>query len=172
MPLLEVWERRWSPFRLLDEIRRDFEELEARLFGDLFEPVEREERARDGRRRGRSRPLSRAALGATDVYEKDGQLVIETELPGVRKEDVSVKVRDGHLIITAEAKRTEEVEEENYYYMGRHYGRIQRVFPLPEEAVDDPKKIEAHFENGVLRVTVPLKESVRKREETIEIQVR
>ena len=171
MARIELRER-WSPFRLLEEIRRDFEELEERLFGDWFGfEFEREGRERGGHRR-RARPLSRAALGATDIYEKDGKLVFETELPGVRKEDISVKVRDGHLIVTAEAKRTEEIEEEDYYYMGRHYGRIQRAFQLPEEAVDDPKKIEAHFENGVLRVTVPLKESAKKREETIEIQVR
>ncbi len=172
MAWIELRER-WSPFRLLEEIRRDFEELEERLFGDWFGfEFEREGRERNGRRRARVRPMFRTALGATDIYEKDGKLVFETELPGVRKEDISVKVRDGHLIITAEAKRTEEIEEEDYYYMGRHYGRIQRAFQLPEEAVDDPRKIEAHFENGVLRVMVPLKESAKKREETIEIQVR
>jgi len=172
MALIELRER-WSPFRLLEEIRRDFEELEERLFGDWFD-FERQERGREGgrRRRGWIRPLTRATLGATDIYEKDGKLVLETELPGVRREDLSVKVRDGHLIITAQAKRTEEIEEEDYYYMGRHYGRIQRAFQLPEEAIDDPKRIEAHFENGVLRVTVPLKESAKKRGETLEIQVR
>lgn len=166
MAMLELRDR-WSPFRLLEEIRRDFEELEDRLFGPWFGfgPDEGD------RERSVVRPLARASLGATDIYEKDGKLIFETELPGVSKDDVSVRVQDGRLVITAEVKRAEEIDEEDYYYMGRRYGRIQRVFQLPEEAAQNAKKIEAHFENGVLKVAVPLKKSLRK-PETIEIQVK
>ena len=166
MAMLELRDR-WSPFRLLEEIRRDFEELEDRLFGPWFGLG-----LGDGdRERSVVRPLARTSLGATDIYEKDGKLIFETELPGVQKEDVSVRVQDGRLVISAEVKRTEEIDEEDYYYMGRRYGRIQRVFQLPEEAAQNAKKIEAHFENGVLKVAVPLKKSLRK-PETIEIKVK
>ncbi len=166
MAMLEVRDR-WSPFRLLEEIRRDFEELEDRLFGPWLSAGNGGDRERLA-----VRPVGRfSSWGATDIYEKDGMLVFETELPGVRKDDVSVRVQDGRLVITAEIKRTEEVDEEDYYYMGRRYGRVQRVFQLPEEAASNAKKIEAHFENGVLRVAVPLKKSLRK-PETIEIKVK
>ncbi|GEM_PF-362372 len=166
MAMLELRDR-WSPFRLLEEIRRDFEELEDRLFGPWFGVS-----AGNGdRERATVRPVGRLSWGATDIYEKDGKLVFETELPGVTKDDVSVRVQDGRLVITAEVKRTEEVDEEDYYYMGRRYGRIQRVFQLPEEAAQNAKKIEAHFENGILKVEVPLKKSLRK-PETIEIKVK
>jgi HSP20 family protein len=167
MALIELRER-LTPFRLLEEIRRDFEELEERLFGSDLLGNGREEQS--GRRRT-SRPLLRASWGATDIYEQDGKLIYETEMPGVRKEDVSVRMQDGRLIITGEVKRTEEIEEEDYYYTGRHYGRVQRVFALPEEAVEDPKRIEARLENGVLRVVVPLKRSLREAE-AIEIKVK
>lgn len=166
MAMLELRDR-WSPFRLLEEIRRDFEELEDRLFGPWFGfGLNNGDRERTA-----VRPVGRLSWGATDIYEKDGKLVFETELPGVTKDDVSVRVQDGRLVITAEVKRTEEIDEQDYYYMGRRYGRVQRVFQLPEEAAQNAKKIEAHFENGILKVEVPLKKSLRK-PETIEIKVK
>lgn len=109
-------------------------------------------------------------FGRTDVYEKDGKLFYETELPGVKKEDVDIKVEDGRLTISGEVKRDERIERENYFRIGRHYGKFQRVFPLPEQA-DDAKKIKASFEDGILRVTVPLRESLKEKEKPIEIKV-
>lgn len=111
------------------------------------------------------------SLGRTDIYEdkKRGALVYEAELPGVRKEDIDLRVEDDRLIVSGEVKRDERIEEESYYRIGRRYGRFQRVFPLPE-GVDDPKGIQAKFENGILRITVPLKESL-KREKAVEIKV-
>lgn len=96
------------------------------------------------------------SFGRSDIYIKDKTLVIETELPGARKEDVQVRVEDDRLVISGEVKRSEEVREDNYIRMGRTYGAFRRVFPLPEE-VEDKKKIKAKFENGVLRVEIPLK---------------
>jgi len=109
-------------------------------------------------------------FGRTDIYEKDGKLVYETELPGVKKDDIEIKVEDGRLIISGEVKRDERIERENYFRIGRHYGKFQRCFPLPEQ-IEDPKKIKATFEDGILRVTVPLRESLKKKEKTIEIKV-
>jgi HSP20 family protein len=109
-------------------------------------------------------------FGRTDVYEKDGKLFYETELPGVKREDVEIKVEDGRLTISGEVKRDERIERENYFRIGRHYGKFQRVFPLPEQA-EDAKKIKASFEDGILRVTVPLRESLKEKERPIEIKV-
>ncbi len=109
-------------------------------------------------------------FGRTDIYEKDGKLVYETELPGVKKGDIEIKVEDGRLVISGEVKRDERIERENYFRIGRHYGKFQRCFPLPEQA-DDPKKIKASFEDGILRVTVPLRESLKEKEKPIEIKV-
>lgn len=109
-------------------------------------------------------------FGRTDIYEKDGKLVYETELPGVKKNEIEIKVEDGRLVISGEVKRDERIERENYFRIGRHYGKFQRCFPLPEQA-DDPKKIKASFEDGILRVTVPLRESLKEKEKPIEIKV-
>jgi len=110
------------------------------------------------------------AFGRTDIYEKDGKLVYETELPGVKKDEIEIKVEDGRLVISGEVKRDERIEREHYFRIGRRYGKFQRCFPLPEQA-DDPKKIKASFEDGILRVTVPLRESLKEKEKPIEIKV-
>lgn len=92
----------------------------------------------------------------TDIYLKDRTLIIEMELPGVRKEDIRVRIEGDRLIVSGEVHRAEEVREEDYIRMGRRYGAFRRVFPLPEE-VEDPTKVKARFENGVLRIEVPLR---------------
>lgn len=147
--LPELWH---EPFRLSTRLSRLMDEL----FGDLergFFDV----------------PFTLEAFGRTDIYEKGNALHYDTELPGLKREDIDIKVEDGRLIIRGETKRDERIEEENYLRMGRRYGKFQRVFPLPEE-IEDPKKIKAKFEDGVLKVTVPLKQSLKK-EKAIEIEV-
>lgn len=110
------------------------------------------------------------AFGRSDIYEKDNNLVIETELPGVKKEDVTIKVEDDTLYIAGEMKRNEEIKEENYFRMGRRYGNFQRTFPLPAD-IADKKKIKARFENGILKVMIPLRESIKEKEKPVEIKV-
>ena len=109
------------------------------------------------------------AFGRSDIYEKDNSLVIETELPGTKKEDVSIKVEDDTLCISGEMKRNEEVKKENYFRMGRRYGSFQRMFPLPAD-IADKKEIKARFEDGILKVMIPLKESIVEKEQPIEIK--
>jgi HSP20 family protein len=110
------------------------------------------------------------SFGRTDVYEKDKELVFETELPGVRKDDVQVRVEDDQLVITGEVKRKEEVERDQYFRIGRRYGRFQRSFPLPADLIDK-SKVAARFEDGILRVSAPLRESIKEREKAVEVKV-
>jgi HSP20 family protein len=73
-------------------------------------------------------------------------------------------------VICGETKRSEEVKEENYFRIGRQYGRFQRSFPLPQESID-AKGIKAAFKDGILKVTVPLKESIKGKEKPIEVEI-
>ena len=111
-----------------------------------------------------------SGFGRSDIYEKDNNLVIETELPGAKKEDISIKVKDDTLYISGEMKRNEEVKKDNYFRIGRRYGSFQRSFPLPSD-IAEKKEIKASFEDGILKVTVPLKESIKEKEQPIEIKV-
>lgn len=91
-----------------------------------------------------------------DVYEKNGELVLKFELPGVDKEHVEVVRENDHLIVRAETAKEEDVQEDGYYRRERFQGRFERAIPLPTEVKDE--EIKAKFENGILEVRAPKRE--------------
>lgn len=110
-------------------------------------------------------------VSGTNVYEADGNLVFETELPGLTRDNVKVKVEDGTLFISGDIQKDENIKNEQYLSMGRRYGTFERRFALPEGIeVDNPKKINATLENGILKVSLPLKQSLQP--QTFEIEVK
>ncbi|MBS3736475.1 MAG: Hsp20/alpha crystallin family protein [Candidatus Bipolaricaulota bacterium] len=108
-------------------------------------------------------------LGNTDIYEKDGKLHYELELPGLTKDQISIQARDDQLVVTGEVEQQQEGNEVDYLSRGRRYGRFRRTLPLPEE-VEDPDKLSARFENGVLKITAELSESLGE-EEAIDVEI-
>ena len=103
-----------------------------------------------------------------DIYEKGGDYHIEMDIPGFNKEEISVETKDGYLTIKAEKKNeeTEEDNDKNYIRRERTYGKYERSFYLGDL---DEDKIDAKFENGMLKITVPKKEEVDTKK-VIEIQ--
>jgi HSP20 family protein len=102
-----------------------------------------------------------------DVYEKDGDLMVKAELPGVKKEDIQVSMDDGDLVIKGERKVESEVKEENYYRMERTYGSFMRRLPMPEQAEAD--KIQAKYADGVLEVRIPKVAQAKPEPQTIKV---
>lgn len=92
-----------------------------------------------------------------DIYEKGGDYHIEMDIPGFNKDEISVETNDGYLKITAEkkAENNEQDEEKNYIRRERAYGKYERSFYLGDL---DEDKIDASFENGMLKIVVPKKE--------------
>ena len=90
---------------------------------------------------------------AMDVYETPEKLVVEVAVPGIRPEDVDVKIDGQLLAITAEFKTAEEKKEKEYHRRELRYGKFERSFTLPERYLAG--KAEAIFENGMLTVTIP-----------------
>jgi HSP20 family protein len=88
-----------------------------------------------------------------DVYQKDDQLVIKADLPGLRKDEVSVEIADDGVTIQGERKIERQEDREGYFRSERSYGNFCRVIPLPEGAMTDQAK--ATFHDGVLEVTLP-----------------
>jgi HSP20 family protein len=89
-----------------------------------------------------------------DVFERDNRLVTRVDLPGMKKEDVSVEVTDGHLTLSGERKRETEEKKDDFYRSEREYGSFYRSVPLPDGVkLED---VKATFTNGVLEVSVPL----------------
>ena len=90
----------------------------------------------------------------TDIREVDGKYVLEAELPGFNKEDISLDVKDGILTITAEHKESSEKKDEkgNYLRRERRYGSFTRSFDIT--GIDEAG-ITASYNNGVLELNLP-----------------
>jgi len=87
-----------------------------------------------------------------EIIERDGQLLVRTELPGMEIDDIDVEITDGLLTITGERKNEFEDEKEGFFRTERFYGTFYRQLPLPESIVT--KDAKAFFKNGVLEVTL------------------
>lgn len=100
---------------------------------------------------------------AVEVREKDNQLKISADLPGIDQKDVKVEVDNNTLVIQGERKREANEEREGVQRSERFYGSFYRAILLPETAKADNAKAE--FKNGVLEVTVPLDQEQAKRKQ-------
>jgi HSP20 family protein len=101
-----------------------------------------------------------------EVRERDGKLMIQADLPGVRKEDVSVQVESDAVILQGERKQETTVDKQGYYHSERSYGSFHRVIPLPEGV--DTEQAKATFDNGVLQIELPVTQP-RQRGRTLRI---
>ena len=90
---------------------------------------------------------------AVDVYEKDGNVVVEIPLAGVDPKDVEVSFENGSIVIQGKTERKSEVDEKNFYRKEVRHGSFYRRVPLPAAVKED--KAEATSENGVLKVVAP-----------------
>ena len=88
-----------------------------------------------------------------EVVEKNNRLVTRVDLPGVKKEDMTVEVTDGCLTLFGERKRETEEKKDNYYRSEREYGSFYRTVPLPDGVKSED--VKASFADGVLEVSVP-----------------
>jgi HSP20 family protein len=147
-----------NPFRMM---RRFSEEMD-RLFDDIW--------SGRGVPRGRSggRESQMGWSPQVEMYEKDNQLVICTDLPGLKQEDIQLEVSDDMLTIQGERRNEFEDTQEGYYRSERSYGSFSRVIPLPEGI--DTEQAKASFESGVLKVMFPLPEQQRQRKRRIEVE--
>ncbi len=90
---------------------------------------------------------------AVEVSQRNHELVIRADLPGLKKDDVKVDITDDAITISGERKAEHQHEEGGLYRSERQYGSFSRVIALPEGTIADQAK--ATFNNGVLEITVP-----------------
>ena len=105
---------------------------------------------------------------AIDLVEHDGDYEVQAELPGMKPEDVEVKLSEGMLTIKGEKTSERSEKKEDYHLRERSYGLFQRTFSLP--AGIDADKVEASFDNGVLKVRMPKTAEAREKERKIDIK--
>jgi len=145
-------DRYWDPFEIMREIQ---EEIDA-----IFRDFMRSPRARAYDESWREPFI--------DIFDRGDKFVITVELPGVRKEDIKLRVTEDTVYIEAQIRREKELEEEGAIKIERYYTGYRRVIKLPEEII--PEKAKARYNNGVLEIELP-KKSPRKDEEGFEVQI-
>jgi HSP20 family protein len=102
-----------------------------------------------------------------DIVEEKDHLLIRVDLPGLRKEDVNVTLQDGVLTIKGERKAEAASKDATWYLREREVGSFTRAIDLPVAV--DTGKIDAHFRDGVLEITLPKAEEAKPKQ--IEIKV-
>jgi HSP20 family protein len=143
---------RWTPGRELMGIQGEMN----RFFDDFFgvpRKAEDQERLRWTPR--------------VNIEEVKDHFEITAELPGLKREDVKIEIKDRVLTLTGEKKVENEKKDRNVYLFERTYGSFCRTFTLPDNV--DEEKIGAEFKDGLLRIDIPKTEEAKPKE--IEVKV-
>ncbi len=120
---------RWDPYAELSALQKQF-------FGDDW-----------------MTPFNGVSIPATDVYTKDNQLKVEAHLPNFEQDDVNIQIENNALVISAERHEKEE-DKDKKYVVRESSSSFYRRISLPDRA--DIDRIEAHLDDGILKVSIPL----------------
>jgi HSP20 family protein len=88
-----------------------------------------------------------------EMFQRDNALVFRADVPGMTKDDLTIELTDGQLVLRGERKQEKEEKKEGYYRAERTFGAFYRTLPLPEGTKWDEAK--ATLKDGVLEVVVP-----------------
>lgn len=138
-----------APFSALRDIESQF----SRLFGELNRDFD---------------VFDRVWSPTVDLKETDDAYTLEADLPGLKKEDIDLTVVDNIVTVKGSRKHEAETKEKGYHRIERRYGGFERSFEIPGGF--DGEKIQAHYEDGVLRVTLPKREEAKPKQ--IEVRVK
>lgn len=144
---------RWDPFRELSAMQ----ERVNRVFGDYYRGLDD-----DVMRRGSWAP-------PVDIFENGShELVIKAELPDMAKEDIEITVDANTLTLRGEKKMDRAISDERSHRIERAYGTFSRTFSLPTTV--DGGKVGADYKNGVLTITLPMREEAKPRQIPVKVQ--
>jgi HSP20 family protein len=146
--------RMWDPLRgfgsLQERINRMFDDTMRTIYPQEGEELER----------GTWMP-------AVDIHETEDGYVVKADLPGIKKEDIQIDLKDSTLTLKGEKKFEQKVSKDNYIRTERAYGTFVRSFTLPHNV--DSEKIKASYKDGVLELTLPKKEEAKPKQIKVEV---
>lgn len=134
---------RWDPGREVDTLQSEVN----RIFDTFF--------GQDSRDDARARRW----VPAMDLAETEEHLILRADLPGLRRDDVEIEVKDGVLTISGERRAQQEERSEGFHRIERAFGTFSRSLTLPKGV--DAEKVAAEFEDGVLEVRIPKPEDTK-----------
>ncbi|MEK7232373.1 MAG: Hsp20/alpha crystallin family protein [Elusimicrobiota bacterium] len=138
-----------DPFRILNQLR-EFRRLPFGGLEDIFSPM-----------RTSLPALPTAWMPRVDIRETEKEYILDLSLPGVKKEDVKVEVKDGVLTISGEKKTEKEEKGKTWLRRESSYGSFQRSFVLPEGL--HTEDVKASCKEGVLTLTMRKPAEVKRR---------
>ena len=119
-----------------------------RIFGELF---------------GRTQESNLTTWApAVDIAESEHELVVKADLPGVKPEELDIRVENNILTIRGERKFEKKVDEKNYLRVERSYGSFARSFSLANTV--NSEAIKADYKDGVLTLTIPKREEAKPKQ--------
>ena len=128
---------RWDPFR-------EVASLQNRM-NSLFQDFSRTQGG------GETDPLAAAGfVPPVDIYEDEHKIVLKLEVPGVKQDELDVRVENHTLTVRGERKFEKEEKEENFHRIERRYGTFFRAFTLP--TMVDTENVKADYDSGVLKL--------------------
>lgn len=143
---------RWDPFNELTSLQNRMNQLLSQSFPSF-----------GGLGRGGEQPLTVSNfVPAVDVYEDEHSITVQAEVPGVNEKDLDVRLENNVLTISGERRMENEEKQDNYHRIERSYGRFTRSFSLPSTV--DADRVNAQFENGVLKVTIAKLEEAKPKQ--------
>ena len=141
----------WSPVSMFEEMDRLLNDLRSGLVMPGYDVL----------------PMEGARVPTLDLKEEADRFLVQAELPGMTKDDVSIEMDDEVLVITANKEQEREEEEGGYIRRERGCMRFYRQLRLPENV--DRGGIKAKMENGVLEVVLPKVKASEEKRSKIEV---
>lgn len=136
----------WNPFRDFENVGWDIGSLHdvpSKLFGGFSSP-------------------------RVDVYQTEKEVVVQAEIPGVSKEDLSLYIDESTVRLSGQTRKEKELKDEDIYRTERYYGRFSRSIPLPVEVKSEEAKAE--YKDGILTIKIPKVEPSKSKGRRIDIQ--
>jgi len=160
-----------SPFslmrRMAEDMDRLFEDFGFGLPGFALAPMQSNPSLQ--RRAGAANTFPRAGwMPQIETFRRGDKLVLRADLPGLRKEDVSVEIEDGILTISGERSNEDVDDRDGYFHSERSYGQFQRSLALPEGVTGD--SVDATFKDGVLELTIPVPKQAEASRKRVQIK--
>jgi HSP20 family protein len=105
-----------------------------------------------------------------DIYENNGNVVVEAELPRIDPKNIDIEVKDNVLKVEAKTEEKKEEKGKGYYRKEISSGYFRRALPLPVEVIGE--KAEASYREGILKITIPKVQAKKEEKEGIKIKVK
>nr|AIC33786.1 molecular chaperone [Puccinia cf. psidii AE-2014] len=133
----------------------DFEQMFDKLVTDRYGPSDnsKSNSAQNSLTNTGSSAVSKVVRPKMDLIEKEDSLILTTELPGAKKEDISIDLQNGRLTVSGHTKSSAHHSEGNVRVSERTFGSFTRTLAVPPSVSHD--QIKASFTDGILEVTIP-----------------